>query len=354
MASRGDIELAFQRSGIGRSPTESEYSEYSNSWYGDAGKVEGDVRKMIGEGTSAGASRSGGGGDGGGDDYLSQLIATLTGQVVPKALEFDEPSARAAAEEQFGPYYAEILKDYLGEVDIGKAREQEDLTTYLSTLGTRGERGKQDLATQLETLGLRGTRGEEDLATLLEAYGIRGGRAEEDLASQLGIMGQRREQYLGDIERESPLIQEAIGGRAADRGLFFSGGREEQQRLQLEKEARDVANYEREYGFTTGQAQLGTERTLSDIERQKGISQQAAGRTQQDIGRGTEVTKQAAQRETEDIERQRVGRELESKRHLEDVEREKKQRERELAKQREQAVTGGIETRREEKFLGYS
>ena len=42
--------------------------------------------------------------------------------------------------------------------------------------------------------------------------------------------------YLGDLARVSPIRQEQIGGQAADAGLYFSGQREEKQRLQLEKE----------------------------------------------------------------------------------------------------------------------
>lgn len=200
---------------------------------------------------TGGAGKEGGGGGGGGtqtstDDYINQLIATLTKDVVPKALEFDTEAARKAAEQEWSPYYEEILQDYLTGVATGKARSG------------------------------------------------------EDLSKTLGLLGQRRGEYMGDIARESPLAQEAIGGRAADRGLYFSGGREEEQRLQLEKEQRAKETYDREYQYEVGQ------------------------------------------------------KELQQKRYLEDVERERKERERALAREREQAITGQVESQREEKYYGWS
>jgi len=183
---------------------------------------------------------------GGAEDYTNQLFELLTGQTRKTLEGFDEPSARLASEEQWGGYYDELLKDYLGQV----------------------------------------TTGEE--------------RSIADLASGLKLVKERRDEFRGDIDRQSPLTQERIGGQAADRGLYFSGGREETQRRQLEGEERQKGSYDREYESKVQQA------------------------------------------------------ELEQKRYLEDVERQKKERERTLAREREQAVTGGIETRREEKFLGYS
>jgi hypothetical protein len=178
--------------------------------------------------------------------YTSDLISTLTGEVVPQALEFDVEAARKAAEEEWGPYYDELLQDYLTEAALYQAR------------------------------------------------------SEADIASKLGLLGERREEFMGDIARESPIIQEQIGGRFADRGLYFGGEREEAQRRQLEKEERKRSAYEREYGYETGQAQL------------------------------------------------------QQQRYVEDLERKRKERERELARQREQAITGGVETRREEKYMGWS
>lgn len=218
---------------------------------------------------------------GGAEDYVSKLIETLTRDIVPSALEFDPEASRRAMEEEWDPYFDELLQDYLTEVGLGRTREEENLATYLETLG------------------------------------LRGGRAETDVTGILGLLGGRREEYLADIARESPLIQEAIGGRAADVGLYFGGQREERQRLQLEKEQRARETYQKEYEYKVGRAETGLERTQ------------------------------------EDIAREREQRELESERYLADIERKRKQRERELARERERAITGGVETLREEKYRGW-
>ena len=194
---------------------------------------------------TGGAGKGGGGGGASGGDYSSGLIDTITQQVVPQALEFDVDAARRAAEQEWNPYYDELLADYLAEVTTGQTR------------------------------------------------------SEADIASTLDLLGGRREDYLGDIARESPIMQEAIGGQFADRGLYESGQRQEAQQRRLEEEERQKQNYEREYQYKTGQAQL------------------------------------------------------EQQRYLEDSERERKQRERDLAREREQSVTGQVETLRSEKYAGY-
>jgi hypothetical protein len=252
------------------------------------------------------------------EDPFAGLIETITKDVVPQALEFDVEAARRAAEQEWGPYMDELLQDYLTEVEIGRQREAENL------------------ATSLETLGLGGTRTAEDLATVLEQYGTTGTRAQEDTVRLLDLLGGRRGEFLEKIERESPLIQEAIGGRAADRGMFFSGQREEEQRRQLEAVQRAREAYEREYAYQVGGAETGLARKQEDIQRGTAQAQQGAGRTQ------------------EDIARQEEARRLEGQRYLADIDREKRKRERDLAREREAAITGQIETFREEKLGGFS
>jgi len=258
-------------------PTAQELVNMGFYGYQGWGDAEADANFKATGGAGKGSATAGTSGD-----YVTDLINTLTKEVVPQALEFDEPGARAASEEQWNPYYDELLKDYLNEVTIGRGREGEDLKTYLSALD------------------------------------VKRGRTKEDLATSLGTLESRREDYMGDVARESPLVQEAIGGQAADAGLYFSGEREEKQRLQLEKEEREKGVYEREYGTETKRLETGGERS------------------------------------EEEYQRQEEARQLQNKRYLEDVERKKKERERELAKSREAAITGGVATRREEKYLGYA
>jgi len=325
---------------------------------------------------------------GGGGDESSDLISEVT-KLITEALDFDEPAARKIAEDTLGEYYDEVLEDYLAEVKISKKRDKDDLATDLKALLLKGTRGKEDLdeildaygikekrtkadlKTNLETLGISKTRTTEDLTTRLDALGLRDTRSKEDLKSTLGLLSGRREDYLADVKRESPKIQEAIGGRAADRNLFFSGGREEKQRLQLEKEARDVKRYETEYGYQTGQAELGATRTTEDVGTAETAAELAATRTKQDIAKKETATKlveartqegiqkqelleqQRYDRDTENIATQKTAQELQSTRYLEDVERQKKERERDLAQQREQAVTGSVDIQRSDKEQGY-
>ena len=234
---------------------------------------------------TGGRGKEGGGGDGGAlssaEDYVNKLVETLTQKVVPPAIEFDTEASRRAMEEEWNPYFDQLLSDYLSEVSIGRGREGEDLATYLSDLDISRRRSK------------------------------------EDLEARLGILGGRREKYMGDIERESPLVQEAIGGRFADRGLYLGGEREETQRLRLEKEERAKQDYEREHRYETERAQTGATRT------------------------------------SEELQRREEARRLQGERYLADLERKRKQRERTLAQERERAIVGGVETLREEKFRGW-
>ncbi len=191
-----------------------------------------------------GSKWTGGGGGAGGDDYTSGLIGDITGQI-SQGLEFDKDAARRAAEQEWDAYFDEILQDYQIENTLGRERSI------------------------------------------------------ADLASSQGLAGARRTEFLGDIDRESPIRQEQIGGQFADRGLFFSGGRQQTQQRQLDKETRSKATFEREFDYNRQQADLKQERYLTDLDR------------------------------------------------------EKRQRERDLARDREQAITGQVQTLREEKFLGY-
>jgi len=232
-------------------------------------------------GANANFMETGGAGKGSLTGGSGDLVDTLTGQV-GEALEFDQPAARASAEQEFSPYFDEQLQDYLTEIGIGQERSG------------------------------------EDLSTLLERSGIQTGRAEQDLSDVLSLLEGRETEFLGDIERQSPLKQEQIGGQFADRGLYQSGQRQEAQRQQLESEDRSRQTFGREQDYKTGQAELQTGRT------------------------------------TEDIARQDEQRQLEHDRYLADVERDRKTRERDFAREKEEAITGQVQTLREEQLYGYS
>jgi hypothetical protein len=160
----------------------------------------------------------GGGGNQNGSGGMGTYVDTIN-----KALEFDEAAAKAAAEQEWNPYYDETLNDYLESFGLGRSRSQEDLNLALA-----------------------------------------------------------------EINRQAPQVQEQIGGQAADAGLYFSGQRQEQQRLADEA-----------------------------FQRQR----EAAQRTQS--------------------------------RYIEDTDIEKRKRERDLAREREAAITGQVETQRAYQYGGY-
>jgi len=116
-----------------------------------------------------------------GPGYTQSLIDVLTGQVVPQALSFDEGAARGVAEQEWGPYFDELLSDYLGE-----------------------------------------------------------------------------------LTRQSEQTQEQLGGTFADRGLYFSGQRQEEQRLAQEEADRQRRKRERDLARQRESAITGQVETLRE------------------------------------------------------------------------------------------
>jgi len=128
----------------------------------------------------------------GGGQTGGNLVGTVTDQV-KKALEFDANAARSAAQQEWNPYFDEVLQDYLTSYNTGKTRSTEDLALQMA-----------------------------------------------------------------DLNRQAPLVQEQIGGQSADAGLYFSGQRQEQQRLAQE-------NFQRQQD----RAQQVQARYTQDLETQK-------------------------------------------------------------------------------------
>lgn len=100
MASRQDVELAFQRSGIGRGPTESEINLFSA--FPDAGRIEGDVRRSLSEGRPFGSTFSGSGPSFSSSFTPSINVRTSTGQsfdpiqTARQLLSFQQEAAKPA------------------------------------------------------------------------------------------------------------------------------------------------------------------------------------------------------------------------------------------------------------------
>lgn len=219
MASRSDIEKAFQLSGIGRGPTDAEYKYYGAGSWPDAGRVEGDIRG----GNLGNISASG--------DPIAQSIEDsfrrLQQEVVKrfgeykggKPFKIDEVLADKTkqASEQIDPYYNETLSDYLTGVTRKISRSTQDT---------------QDLVTELTADTRQYT--EQSRQNLSEAI----------LKAQEGF---------------------------ADAGLFDSGSRLRTEGLATANSANNLANFNRGQDFKIGQAQTGLNRNLEDIGLNKKI-----------------------------------------------------------------------------------
>jgi len=165
-----------------------------------------------------------GGGDSGGDsgssnDILQTAIDAILA-MFPDELKdyekenpffFDEALAKEAATAQYSPYYAELLSDYVADVEKTKSRSAEDLKITLEQLS--------------------------------------GGK----------------EYYLGKERRLLDRAFESTDKGFAGRGLFFSGAREKDRKEYTEEYEAGVGEYERQYEYKVGQAKLGKARTLADV-----------------------------------------------------------------------------------------
>lgn len=129
MASRSDIERAFQLSGIGHGPSDEEYNFYSNAQWPDAGRVEGDLRHII-DGGSYGGTLNGGSSGGGGTVDFKQYIAP--------------------AEKMVNPYYDQLVKDAQGDWNLVQKYIKEDYAYYLGKGDVRMAQFVQSVANTAE------------------------------------------------------------------------------------------------------------------------------------------------------------------------------------------------------------
>ena len=97
-----------------------------NSW-NDENSILADYNATGG----AGKEGSGGGtaSSGGTQNESSAVIDAITKLWGENIAGFDKEGARASAEQEWNPYYDQLLGDYLNEVSIGRGREREDLAT---------------------------------------------------------------------------------------------------------------------------------------------------------------------------------------------------------------------------------
>lgn len=159
-------------------------------------------------------------GGGGESNSILQTAINSILQLIPGDLKdyekenpffFDEALAKEAATAQYSPYYAELLSDYVADVEKTKSRSAEDLKITLEQLS--------------------------------------GGR----------------EYYLGKERRLLDRALESTDKGYAGRGLFFSGAREKDRREYTEEYEEGIGEYERRYEAGVSGAKLGKARTLEDV-----------------------------------------------------------------------------------------
>lgn len=168
------------------------------------------------------------------DDSLKvweDLLPSTPDPIEP--FEFDKELARQAVTAETSPYYNELRQDYL-------SRSETEAT-----------------------------------------------RIVEDRDASLGLLGERREDYMQDTERSFSDALEKSREGFAGKNMFFSGDREEAGRKLGEQKEEGISDYEREYGFETGQRKQTATRGLADIGTQKETFQRDVGRDEQyEIERG--------------------------------------------------------------------
>jgi len=182
---------------------------------------------------------------------------------------FDEALARASAEQEYIPYYNEMLEDYLEEQSVARTRGKEDLDRMK-------EYTEEDLDTYMETSGIRKQRELEDFEEYGETIAERRARLAEE--KERGLEEYRIAQERSSAERDA-YFQEA---------RILEGRISEDERLALEEQGTDVdriSKLREEYEAKQERAQDRLREDLSEGLEGFDIS---AGRVDEDLLRRLE------------------------------------------------------------------
>lgn len=176
------------------------------------------------------------------EEYISNVETSIEEQykeVLPTEKDpfpqftFDEGLAEQAATAEVSPYYDELLGDYMTNVD----RKRE--------------------------------------------------RAIEDERTDLGILGERKEQFTRDVAMDYEIALEKAREGYAGRNLYFSGKRETTEGRLGEARSSKERGYDIEHDYQVGKTREQKERTLEDLEWQRGITTRDLEREKQyDIEKG--------------------------------------------------------------------
>ena len=200
-----------------------------------------------------------GGGDSGGDNvetYIQNAINPIISMLqaskdyeLSNPFFFDEVLAKEASTAEYSPYYAELLSDYVADVEKTKSRSEADLQTTLEQLSAG------------------------------------------------------REYYLGTERRMLDKALRSTNEGYAGRGLFFSGAREKDRREYTEDYEKDIGEYDRKYEAGVTKAKLGEARSLTDIMSLQGRYTRDLGREKDEAIEGGVLQRKRETREEYEISR---------------------------------------------------
>ena len=211
-----------------------------------------ELAKEYGVGAPTDTSSSGGGVD----SILNTAIDSVTGtlKTIPSndqanPFSFDTALATQASTAEYSPYYQQLLTDYTSGVERTKARSAEDLQSTLTQLAA----GK--------------------------------------------------EYYTGTERRLLDRTLDQTNKGYAGQGLFFSGANEKDKQQILTEYGAQTGEYNRQYGYNVGQANLANTRTNEDITT-------ASSQYSRDVNQAktTAIQQGVLQRQSEAIQQYEVGR----------------------------------------------
>jgi len=165
------------------------------------------------------------------EEYIQGIVDTMPeapqkySEVNPFA--FDEENAKALASAEFGPYYDELLADYLGDVETTMQRTGDD---------------KQRAVVELES----------------------------------------QEDYFKETNQKSlDQLLQGIKEGYSNKGLYFSGDRRQKESWAEESSQGQLDDYLRRTGYQKSGITTDAQRTLEDLSKQSGRYQRDLGREKQ-------------------------------------------------------------------------
>lgn len=261
-------------------------------------------------------------------DYVNRFVEQFAGDLVGDPFDFE--SARKIAEDEFKPYFDELIADYEEEQGISRRRLEEDFATAQQELAKQRGYIAEDEATYLQRFERKKQLLSEDEEKDLRRLGIDKGFSEKQFQLRFDELA-AREAQAGRLEAlETEQLAESLG----QRGLFGSGiGTKEQGRLgEAQQERRD---------------DIARSRAATELSQQ--ISNEGFGRANEDIrsgyarqleqlgyGREDFMRNSGRQLAGLDTEGSRIQREFE--RGIVDIDRLLERRKKDIGQQQEEAI----------------